>query len=150
MYHTSVLKLIKSEPLGRFALAIPALGTLIGSILLAFGGFLPCLLMDAAGLLFGLLILISLVLKYLWIEHLLIAGEEAQAVVLIVKENPGLPMAQTTVIDYQFNHEGVHYKNRATVHLPEEADLKKATILFDPDMPDHCIIKELYCVPSHA
>lgn len=153
MYRTSVLKLIKSEPLARLALAIPAMGTLVGSALMATAGVFPCLLMDAAGLLCGLLILLGLVLKYLWIEHLLIDGEEIEGKVLDLKDNPGISISHivishSTNIEYQYSYEGVEYNKRITVHLPEEEHLKTATILFDPDRPESSTIKELYCVPS--
>jgi hypothetical protein len=148
MYHTSLLKLIESEPLARFALAIPAAGTLLGSVFMVFGGFLPCLIMDALGLVIGLLVLIGLVFKYLWIEHLLIEGEERRGKVTRVRENPGLPISQTTDIDYQYSFAGVKYSSRITVHLSEDVNLQTPTIIFDPDNPDNSIIKELYCVLS--
>lgn len=148
MSNISLLKLIKSEPLARYALAVPALGTLMGSILMSCGGFLPCLIMDAVGLLLGLLILITLVLKYLWIEHLLMDGEEIQGRVIDLKDNAGLPIAQTTELEYEYSYDGVEYKKRILVHLPENEHLNRATILLDPDKPESSIIKELYCVPT--
>ncbi|MBX9686535.1 MAG: hypothetical protein K2X27_07520 [Candidatus Obscuribacterales bacterium] len=146
MYKISVLKLVKSEPLARFALAIPALGTLIGSLLMAFGGLLPCLVMDAVGLVLGLLILLSLLLKYLWIEHLLMAGEIIEGKILKQTENQGLPITQTTELEYLYVYEGVKYRKRITVHLPE--NLESTTVLLDPDKPESSIIRELYCVPG--
>lgn len=147
MYQTSALKLVKSEPLARVALAAPAMGTLIGSVLLAFGGSFPCLLMDAAGFLLGLLILIALVLKFLWIEHLLMDGEEIEVKVINLKDNPGMMMVQTTEVEYQYSYDGVQYKKRILVHLPENEHLNDATLMVDPDRPDNSFIKELYCVP---
>ena len=147
MYRTSVLKLIQSEPLARFALAIPAAGTLIGSVLMACGGLVPCLVVDSFGLLCGLLILIGLVLKYLWIENLLIEGEEVEAEGIRLRDNPGIPISQTTSIDFRYIYDGVEYKRSITVHLPEDEHLQSATVVVDPERPESGIIKEIYCVP---
>jgi hypothetical protein len=146
MYRTSVLKLIMSEPLARFALAIPAIGTLIGSCLMIFGGLLPCLIMDAVGLLFGLVILTMLLLKYLWIEHLLLSGETVEAKVTKRKDLSGIQ--KTTELEYQYLYDGVKYKKTVLVHLPEEERLKKTTVIIDPDRPESGIIRELYCVQT--
>lgn len=143
---TSVLKLIKSEPLARFALAAPALGTLIGSVLMAFGGFLPCLVMDAAGLVLGLVIIIALVLKYLWIEHLLQTGEEIRGRITDLKDNNSLPISQTTELEYEYSYAGVKYKRRVVIHLSEGDYVDEPTIMLDPDCPESSVIKELYCV----
>lgn len=147
MYQTSVWKLVKSEPLARAAIAIPALGTLLGSAFMAMGGILPCIIMDAVGLVLALIILISLVLKYLWIEHMLVDGDETEGKVILVKDNPGLALAQTTELEYHYSYDGVKYTKRVIVHLPENEHLNSATIVVDPDHPDSSIIKELYCVP---
>ena len=133
--------------MARLAIAIPALGTLLGSLLMAVGGIFPCIVMDAVGFILGLVILISLVLKYLWIEHMLIDGEEIEGKVVLVKDNPGMALAQTTELEYQYSYDGVKYKKTIIVHLPENANLNDATIVVDPDRPDTSVIKELYCVP---
>jgi hypothetical protein len=148
MYQTSLLKLIKSEPLARAALAVPALGTLLGSILMALGGFLPCLIMDLAGLVVGVLLLMAVVTKYLWIEHLLEEGDETQGRVVDLKDHPGLAIAQTTELEYEYSYDGVDYKARVVVHLPENELLGDCTtVIVDRDRPEHSFLKELYCVP---
>ncbi len=145
MYESTLLKLIKSEPLARIALAVPAMGTLCGSFLLASGFLLPCILLDAFGLLLGLLIMISLLLKYLWIEHLLLSGEEISGKVLEQRDSLSLPLSPTTEIAYEYLYDGVLYKKRILVHLPEDTNLQQATVILDPDKPESSIIKELYC-----
>lgn len=148
MYQTSLLKLLKSEPLARAALAVPALGTLIGSILMALVGFLPCLIMDLAGLLLGALLLIVVVLKYLWIEHLLAEGDEIEGRVVHLKDNPGISIAQTTQLEYEYSYDGVDYKSRVVVHLPDNQVLGSRTaVIVDRDRPNESYLKELYCVP---
>lgn len=148
MYQTSLLKLIKSEPLARVALAVPALGTLLGSFLMALGGFLPCLIMDLAGLSIGVVLFFALVVKYLWIEHLLVEGQEIEGRVIELKDHPGIAIAQTTELEYVYLYAGVEYRARVVVHLPESQILGNCTaVILDPDRPESSFLKELYCVP---
>lgn len=146
MDQTSLLKLIASEPLARVALALPAGATLLGSVLMAFGAFLPCLLVDAFGFLAALVILIALVLKYLWIEHLLLVGEQIVGRITALKDNEGFSIAQTTELEYEYIFKGTVYRRRVLVHLGEGEDLGEPTIMLDPDKPESSVIKELYCV----
>lgn len=148
MYQTSLWKLIKSEPLARLAIAIPALGTIIGSLLMALGSIAGCLVTDLVGLLLGIVVLVALGLKIYWIEHLLSAGEEAEAKITSVKDSGGPIITQTTRLEYCYMFEGREYKKNILVHLTGNDILEEATVVLDPRFPDNSIIRELYCVAS--
>ena len=148
MYQTSLWKLIKSEPLARLSIAIPALGTLLGSLLMALGSVAGCLVTDMVGLLLGIVVLVALGLKIYWIEHLLSDGEEAEATITSVKDSGGPMITQTTRLEYSYVFEGREYKKNVLVHLADNELLEEATVVLDPRFPDNSIIRELYCVAS--
>lgn len=112
------------------------------------GAVAPCLVTDAIGLLLGLIVLIALVLKVLWIEHLLMAGEELVGKVTELKDNPGPAITATTQLEYHYTYDGIDYTKRITVHMPSNELLEEATVVIDPRCPDNSIIRELYCVPA--